>query len=359
MSQKHEIKLNMSLAGTRLYGCAELAKKLRHSTGSKIELLLPIDGSWLPNGEISYESGNSHCALLVPVIRNFKVFFVKNIVVIVVIVQAAMLSLWLNPLVPPLMGGRFAISITAMLTISNVVNVDLSDELGVLPKYQLLWLDWFYIFHFGAVLTCIAESAFVHVLIRNGKDALATGIDKEFRIILPFVMYPLCVIGLLLWAGIPSPEVGETLIALAIIVPLAGGALRAMKVNRRYEARKQQLAYKIIALPEEELDDDAPLLLETFTLFDFDRSGDINEKEVRSLLTIMYPSMPARHRKELMDMAQERINFEVFDDLIVKWRHYVRKNDPTGTWAAAAPSSSPTETKPTIKGESSNSSLTL
>ena len=58
-------------------------------------------------------------------------------------------------------------------------------------------------------------------------------------------------------------------------------------------------------------------------------------------------------------MAQERINFEVFDDLIVKWRHYVRKNDPTGTWAAAAPSSSPTETKPTIKGESSNSSLTL
>ena len=61
MSQKHEIKLNMSLAGTRLYGCAELAKKLRHSTGSKIELLLPIDGSWLPNGEISYESGNSHC----------------------------------------------------------------------------------------------------------------------------------------------------------------------------------------------------------------------------------------------------------------------------------------------------------
>ena len=81
-------------------------------------------------------------------------------------------------------------------------------------------------------------------------------------------------------------------------------------------------------------------------------------------------------------MAQERINFEVFDDLIVKWRHYVRKNDPTGTWegkqlaqatstaqsltgrmfdtsSAAAPSSFPTETKPTIKGESSNSSLTL
>jgi hypothetical protein len=55
---------------------------------------------------------------------------------------------------------------------------------------------------------------------------------------------------------------------------------------------------------------------------------------VRSLLSIMYPSMPMHDRKECMGMlhADERITFELFDDLIVRWRQYVREHDPKGTW---------------------------
>ena len=30
--------------------------------------------------------------------------------------------------------------------------------------------------------------------------------------------------------------------------------------------------------------------------------------------------------------ADERITFELFDDLIVRWRQYVREHDPKGTW---------------------------
>ena len=225
----------MSLAGTRLYGCEQLAEKLTDRTD-----LLPIDGSWKmqQGASITHKAGDSYCAVIVPIVRNFEVFFIKNILVVVLIVQAAMLSLWLNPLIPPLMGGRFGIAITAMLTISNVVNVDLTDQLGRLPKNQLLWLDYFYFFQFAMIILSISESAVVHVLIRHGKDALATQIDHEFRVLLPFVMYPLLAIGLVLWAAMGKEYVplGASLISLAIVVPIVGGVVRALQINRRCNA---------------------------------------------------------------------------------------------------------------------------
>merc|ERR1712072_1539263 len=82
---------------------------------------------------------------------------------------------------------------------------------------------------------------------------------------------------------------------------------------------------------------ESSLLREAFTLFDVDNSGDIDSKEVRSMLATMYPLMPIQHRKNALKLnsgieGDARIRFEDFDDTILEWRRYVEANDPDGNW---------------------------
>ena len=54
------------------------------------------------------------------------------------------------------------------------------------------------------------------------------------------------------------------------------------------------------------------------------------------MLALMYPSMPRKHRLEALEMMDnlegKRVPFERFDGLVIRWRRYVRENDPDGTW---------------------------
>ena len=122
---------------------------MRSSAGHMLVNLLPEDNEWLAgsgdDGEvIDYTAGSSSCEIRIHVRRNHVVFFVKDLVVVVIIVEAALLTLRLNPLVPPLLGGRFAMHITAMLTVALRASKDLEDEIG--RSTELLWVDWFYVF---------------------------------------------------------------------------------------------------------------------------------------------------------------------------------------------------------------------
>merc|ERR1712194_220275 len=90
---------------------------------------------------------------------------------------------------------------------------------------------------------------------------------------------------------------------------------------------------------ESEIDDtsESSLLREAFSLFDLDNSGDIDTKEVRSMLTTMYPLMPIHHRKVALKLqsgidGDARLRFEDFDDTILEWRRYAEANDPDNTW---------------------------
>ena len=77
-----------------------------------------------------------------------------------------------------------------------------------------------------AVLAALLESALVHHLVRQGRDTLALLLDQIFRVLLPGLMYPLCMLGLVLGAFTESVAVTVSLVVCGIVLPMAGGAMR-------------------------------------------------------------------------------------------------------------------------------------
>jgi hypothetical protein len=343
---QHDLALNISVPGVRLSeSCDGILEALRDKAGDGLEHILPLDRTWLPAMSLGREQlltrTDTHlvgsCRIRIRVRRNFNTFFFKKILVLVMIVQAALCSLRLNPLAPPLVGARFAIQITAMLVISVRSQEDLDDEIG--RNTQLLWLDQFMFGQFAAVLSALVESALVHHLIRGGNETFALLLDSIFRVLLPMLMYPACVIGFVAGALTASDAVTLAICMCGILLPLTWGVLQVRRTFVRFQKSKTRLAAQLIDADESEIDDtsESSLLREAFSLFDLDNSGDIDTKEVRSMLTTMYPLMPIHHRKVALKLqsgidGDARLRFEDFDDTILEWRRYAEANDPDNTW---------------------------
>lgn len=335
---KQTVVLNFTTTQpTHLFGCDEMVRELREHAGTRLENILPADHSWLEGHgwpKIAHSNGTSWCMVEIKVRRNYVVFFVKNILVLVLIVQAALIALRLNPSAPPLVGARFGIQMTAMLVVALRTSYDLSPTLGSVT--ELMWLDGFYMFQFCTVLLALLESTAVHSLIRRGNESLAQRLDQVFRNLLPLVLYPICIIGLVLWAVIPSPSVGMALLVLGVTAPLGIGIWRVRRIYVRYLRKRRSLARRLVEADETEIDDrsDSPLIREAFQLFDHDGSGDISPRELSTLLELMYPYMPKNHRKAALQLVGDRdaIVFEDFDDVVLNWRNYAQENDPEGAW---------------------------
>ena len=62
-----------------------------------------------------------------------------------------------------------------MNLVASRANIDLKPVLGNVT--ELLWLDYFYVFHFATCLFALIETAIVHHQARSGRDSLALRID--------------------------------------------------------------------------------------------------------------------------------------------------------------------------------------
>lgn len=145
--------------------------------------------------------------------------------------------------------------------------------------------------------------------------------------------------GLILWAYIPSPTVGISLVTIAVFAPPILGIMRVAKSHAHFLKKKKQMAIALVAADESMINDnsDAPLLRDAFDLYDLDKSGDVSLGEVRSLLSDMYPCMPKNVRKEALKVLKEvvgdeDIKFDEFDDVILAWRALASQRDPHGKW---------------------------
>jgi len=188
------------------------------------------------------------------------------------------------------------------------------------------------------VLSALLESALVHHLIRGKREIMALLLDQIFRVLLPCVMYPVCVISLILGAYYHDETTIRAGLAVGVCVPLLGGLLRAAQNGWRFDAEKKRLAKALVEADEEQINDksDSPLLRQAFDHFDLDKSHDIDHKEVRSLMTAMFPFVPKEHRKAMIKLQVgddgAPVRFEDFDDTVLAWRHYAATNDPDGSW---------------------------
>ena len=159
----------------------------------------------------------------------------------------------LSSLVPPLVGGRFFGSIIAMVLVANRAAVNLQAELGKVT--QLLWVDYFYSFQFVTCLISCIETATVHHLVRSGKESLALRVDQVFRVLMPFVVYPLSVAGLLIWAAFEAPVAGFVMVIGGILLPIVFGIFRVQYIQYKWNRAKEAMAVELVTASEAVISD--------------------------------------------------------------------------------------------------------
>ena len=72
---------------------------------------------------------------------------------------------------------------------------------------------------------------------------------------MPFVVYPLCVVGLLIWAAFEAPAVGATFVALGIIIPITAGIFRVRYVHYMWVLEKNQVGIELVTAAEAVIND--------------------------------------------------------------------------------------------------------
>jgi hypothetical protein len=95
-------------------------------------------------GDDDAVEGLPHCAFRLNLRRRALAFFVRDLLINVLIVQAALLSLWITPLDHSALTGRVSQLVVAMLIVQSLFQRDLG--LGTLS--YLTWNDLFAILQF-------------------------------------------------------------------------------------------------------------------------------------------------------------------------------------------------------------------
>ena len=347
---RHSIRIDLQVPSVNLFGCQLLIDRLRTlETTAEGAKLLPESGTWLwqscgtagggcaadqiaadilidpeqANGDEAVLAANGMCPVILNVQRSNIVFIVKQLIPLVIIAEAPLFAMWLNPTIPPLVGSRITISIIAMLLVMSKSAQDLG--LGILTG--IIWTDEFALVQFFMILSGLFETIFVVTLIRLDKTVLALEIDGVFRKLLPFALYPCLVLGWV-FKGLNNT-------ALFFIATVGGmlffTTLGILYTYRNFQKTKATRARVIsdlrnLKLGEKEgaadLDDESTTLVmqRAFNTFDLDKSKKLEKREVRLILDAMYPNLTRKQAHKAMSAVKEdEIPFEDFAMAVETW----------------------------------------
>jgi hypothetical protein len=346
----HTIRIDLKVPSVKLYGCKKLVDQIRQlettAAGAK---LLPESGTWLwqncgtAGGKCAADkiaqdimidpsfsdaqvgktvAAQETCPILIKVQRSNIVFIVKHLMPLVVIAEAPLFALWLNPTIPPLIGARMTSAIIAMLLVMSKSAQDLG--LGILTG--IIWTDEFALVQFFMILSGLFETIFVATLIRMDKTVLALTIDGVFRKLLPFALYPCLVLGWI-FKGLNN-------INLFFITTIGGMLLFTFLgvygAHRNYMNTKKKRVRVINDLRNlklgdkngADLDDEntTKVMRAAFDTFDLDKSRKLEKREVRIILDAMYPNLTRKQAMKAMSAVQEdEIPFEDFAEAVETW----------------------------------------
>jgi hypothetical protein len=346
---KQLISIDLSVATTSLSGCRELLEKLRNDEkvdpAERSGRFLPTSGTWLWQACGTADGGctdeqisqdihfdqdimalrNDTCPLRLHVRRNNIVFVIKQLLPIIIIAEAPLIALWLNPTIPPLVGARCSIHIFAMVLVMFKSGQDLG--LGILKG--IIWTDEFALIQFFMILIGLFETIFVHVLIRLDKTVMGLAVDSVFRKLLPFALYPSLVIGWILK--------GNEQLTLCYLVTFGGmlgftmlGIFSSWRNFERVKKKRRKVIDDLRKLDlkgaheegRDPLDDEKTTLImqAAFDTFDLDKSRKLEKREVRIILGALYPGLTRRQALQAMKAVKEdEIPFEDFAEAVESW----------------------------------------
>jgi hypothetical protein len=342
---RQTIPIYLRLPTVQLSGCNTLVEQLRYKETLSFEdsnRILPQSATWLWDhcgtagggcraADIEkdifldlalLQSRQDVCPLVFKIKRNNNLFIIKQLIPSVVISEAPLLSLYMDATVPPLVGARASLHITALLIVVTRANTDLG--LGALSS--LIWTDEFALVQFFVILAGLVETIVVHALIRFGCKVLAVSIDGVFRVLLPFVLFPCLVAGFIL-KGLEQQTLFLLVIVGGMLLFLSYSVARVLYKDWQIQRNRKMMVKKLKALKMEsngstmtdkEVDQ---IMRKTFDTFDLDKSKKLEKAEVRLILDAMYPSLGRQQVATAMKAVKsDEIVYEDFAIVVEEWQ---------------------------------------
>ena len=158
--------------------------------------MLPASGDWTfdpteddgPQIKMYLDADNSEmCTVRIRLRRNPLVYTVKAFLPDLIVMIFGMASLFINPVIPPLFGGRMSILILATLI---TMNSSLNRNNGLGRLSYLLKIDFVALGNLVMLLTSVVCSIVIHQLFRFEKTRMGVMVDRAVRFTLPSIIFP-------------------------------------------------------------------------------------------------------------------------------------------------------------------------
>ena len=324
--------------------------RLMYPFNSKLDMerkLLPFTKQWLLGRNTSQSITMRHpivngvkrydmCEIDIRIARSSTVYFVKYMITNIVVVFGSLFSsAYLHP--EDNIGDRFAVLFIAFL----IIVVAMQGDLGLGQVSQLLWVDTFNIVQIFLIAIAMFESVIVHYLLKTQRDREAISIDRVMRFVIPCVCYPIITFGTILLGieqatmcpdtdicGLGSSteefrdrenltgrmrmdNVAALVIALGLTLTAIISVIAIWWRMRKLEGEMVNSVMDLVALAlrntteemrpgeenmgREEIEhrrqkEWAKATERVFDVYDLDDGGSIDSKELRGVLTKMYPA---------------------------------------------------------------------
>jgi len=388
------LHIHFRVDGGHIYTCenqSALAPMLPFASETDAEeKLLPLTKEWtLANGlvdsiRLSHPTQNGvpqyhKCELQLIIKRNSVVFLVKSMITSLVVVFGSLATaLWMHP--EDLIGDRFAVLFIGFL----ILVTNMQADLGLGAVTQLLWIDYFNLGQMCLILVAVFESTVVHLLLKTQRESFATSIDHVMRICIPFFLYVVVTFSMIIYgcdqiAHCPHRQVcgpgpqtdifkrrseitgrlnmAQVAMFVGIVCGIATivGSTLAIVLKAKRTRRAQidsvaalvELTTQISQKGSSEQDVSrrasswADVTAAIFHAFDLDDSGSIDFKEMRQIVTQMYPMAPADLvRPALMSVrpfadAESQIDLPSFQDAMATLMQFMLQKLQEGNRSAA------------------------
>ena len=245
----------------------------------------------------------STCVVSVKIKRVWSVFFVKSMVITMLVAIGALLALYMHP--GEMTGDRMAHLFVGIL----IFVVNLQTDLGLGKLTNLMWIDVFNLVQITLLICAVVEGLVVHHYFATQRENFAIHLDHVFRFVFPFIVYPWVTSACIIWGAYHEDALVIFVMMLTLGIPLLCLVMAGM-IRRKSRARDRLIA-KCITQCQKYTDNDAeyePAMFRLFRAVDLDGSGELDSKELRELFRALYPKASRKSIAAAVHMTRPYCN---------------------------------------------------
>jgi len=336
------VTFRFNVDGADFFNCEEALTEFRRELGldgmssAELSATLILQNEWIVSRyhTTSWQGDEGSCAISILVERQPEVWIVKTLLVSVLVVYGGLISVYLHP--ADFIADRLALIITSML----IIVTNMQSDLGLGSITYIMFVDFFNLLQIFACVIGMVFSVFVHYLFRTGREGLAVTVDLVGFCQLVFVFYPISTIGFLvtmIGSGMAEggdesslTTIGWTLFSCSFLLPLVYAYLRIRSLHKQRKSRQRNALAKLANAEEQGEEQFEASIKSAFDTFDVDDSGSISSKELRKMITAMYPGMSRGNlSKVLFEMRKfitdGEIQLEEFKDALAYMKDTVKE----------------------------------